>query len=100
MLFLAKSLSDVNIREHDSITRVLQIVDELLYYTNEVEKSQTSSMEVYHVFKVLDELDHINSHHMGPLLRNHWMHIRDSPMGRGVDEYREGGKCNFLALAV
>ncbi|KAL7783452.1 hypothetical protein V8C37DRAFT_413714 [Trichoderma ceciliae] len=78
MLFLVKGLPAIDIQQSSSITRLLQIVDELLYYVHEVEKRRHTRFSMW----------------------NHWTHIRDSPGARGYDEYREGGNCNFLALAV
>lgn len=100
MLFLVKGLPAIDIQQSSSITRLLQIVDELLYYANEVEKRQPSLEAALHLERVLDELDRTNSRHTRFSMWNHWTHIRDSPGARGYDEYREGGKCNFLALAV
>ncbi|KAK4066779.1 hypothetical protein Trihar35433_7206 [Trichoderma harzianum] len=97
MLFLLKGLPGISIRDKKSITTMIAIVDELLYYAREVEKrdQQTESVLV----DVLDEVDRVNIHHLSSI-NNHWTHIRDPPTTRGYDEYREGGNCNFLALAV
>ncbi|KAK4149730.1 hypothetical protein C8A00DRAFT_37680 [Chaetomidium leptoderma] len=100
MLFLVKGLPAVDIRQPQSITRLLQLVDELLYYAYEIEKRQPSPEAALYVARVLDELDRVNRHHTRHSMGNHWTHIRDPPRARGLDEYREGGNYNFLALAV
>ena len=51
------------------------------------------------VTDILNEVERVNVHNT-PTLDNHWTHMRDSPAPRGYDEYREGGNCKFLALAV
>ncbi|KAF3073827.1 hypothetical protein CFAM422_004410 [Trichoderma lentiforme] len=97
MLFLLKGLPEIRVQEQESITRMIGIVDELLYYAHESEKRDQQAESI--LVDVLDELDRVNCHHVRSI-SNHWTHIRDSPTSRGFDEYREGGNCNFLALAV
>jgi len=99
MLFLLKSLAPVELRNSASITQLIQIVDELLYYAHEAEKRDPSPEPAQALVAVLDEMDKTNAHHARGM-RNHWTHMRDSPTARGYDEYREGGHCSFLALAV
>jgi len=100
MLVLLKGLPIFDIRSVESITRLVKITDELLYYAHEVERRNPSTECSPTLIAVLDETDRVNRHHTSRAMRNHWTHIRDSPKARGYDEYREGGKCNFLALAV
>ncbi|KAK7991117.1 hypothetical protein PG990_015397 [Apiospora arundinis] len=80
----------------DSIRRTIGLVDELLYYAREYEVMEGDSSVLV---PILDEVDRVNRVHAGNL-RNHWTHARDLPTARGLDEYREGGNCNYLALAV
>ena len=100
MLFLLKGLPVINIRHPESITRLIKITDELLYYAHEVERRDPSPECPAALITLLDETDRVNRHHTSRCRGNHWTHLRDSPKARGDDEYREGGKCNFLALAV
>ena len=99
MLYLLKGLPIVELRNKVSITRLIKIVDELLYYAHEVEKRDESRECPHALVSVLDEMDKVNSQHARGM-RNHWTHVRDSPRTRGYDEYREGGHCNFMALMV
>ncbi|KAK7917977.1 hypothetical protein PG985_009851 [Apiospora marii] len=98
-LFLLKKLDRNNLSEphlrRNSIHRTIGLVDELLYYAHEYEVTEGSSDLV----PILDEVDRVNGIHAAGL-RNHWTHARDLPGARGLDEYREGGNCNFLALTV
>ncbi|KAK6210810.1 hypothetical protein LQW54_005858 [Pestalotiopsis sp. IQ-011] len=99
MLYLLKrlpktDLSDPNLKKA-SVSRMIGLVDELLYYAHEDEKTETPSDLV----EILDEVDRVNGLHAGKI-RNHWSSARDPPRSRGMDEYREGGNYNFLALAV
>lgn len=99
MLFLLKSLPVVEVWDSASSTRLIQIVDELLYYAYEAEKRIEPESDCSPVTDILDEVDRVNIHNT-QAIDNHWTHMRDSPSTRGYDEYREGGNCNFLALAV
>ncbi|UKZ52663.1 hypothetical protein TrVGV298_006444 [Trichoderma virens] len=98
MLFLLKGLPEINRKDQISITKMIGIVDELLYYAHEVEKGDQLTATLS-LIDLLDEVDRVNCQHTRSFGK-HWTHIRDSPTGRGNDEYREGGKCNFLALAI
>ncbi|KAF2967776.1 hypothetical protein GQX73_g5820 [Xylaria multiplex] len=97
-LRLLKALPDANIRNPKFAHKMIGLTDELLYYAREVEKRSILQEETPLV-GLLDELDKVNSHH-ARRIANHWTHARDSPAPRGLDEYYEGGQCNFLALAV
>ena len=99
MLVLLKSLDPIELRNNASITRLIKLVDELLYYAHEAEKRDPSPEPAQALISLLDELDKTNCHY-ALAMRNHWTHMRDSPATRGYDEYREGGHCNFLALTV
>ncbi|XXG99970.1 hypothetical protein Hte_006311 [Hypoxylon texense] len=98
-LFLLKKLPETDLSNPKlrkaSIHRTIGLVDELLYYAHEQERTEESSELV----EILDEVDRVNCVHAGTL-RNHWTQARDSPAALGLDEYREGGNCNFLALTV
>ena len=96
-LVLLKSLPNVDFESKESINRVIGLTDELLYYAYETERSDQSSDVP--LLEVLDEVDRTNSHHASKI-RNHWTHGRDPGTARGLDVYREGDSCNFLALAV
>jgi hypothetical protein len=98
MLFFLKSLPAVDPRQRPSITRFIKIVDELLYYAHEVEKRE--QLPDSPLVDILDQVDRVGCLHTAGSMRNHWTHVRDSPAGRGYDEYPEGGKCNFLALTI
>ncbi|KAH7183607.1 uncharacterized protein B0J16DRAFT_307950 [Fusarium flagelliforme] len=95
MLFLVKGLPAIK-----SITQLFQIVDELLYYANEIEKRSPSQAALDHLASVLDELDTTNTKHHGQSMSSHWTSIRDPLWAKGNDQYLEGGKCNFLALVI
>lgn len=101
MLFMLKSVPKVPDFRHRSSLNIFSLTDALLYYAHEVEK-QTLEPETgwSPVTDVLDELDRVNCGHAGMLRGKHWTNARDLPRARGYEEYREGGKCNFLALAV
>ncbi|KAI0441725.1 hypothetical protein F4803DRAFT_407988 [Xylaria telfairii] len=96
-LGLLKALPVSNFRDPVSANKVIGLTDELLYYAHEIEKRR--DLEGTPLVKLLDQLDKVNSHHARNIT-NHWTHARDSPASRGLDEYREGGNCNFLALTV
>jgi hypothetical protein len=98
MLFLLKGLPPINLRVPASITRLILIVDELLYYAHESEKQ--SCFQALALHEILEEVDRVSTELTGGSVGNHWTHIRDLPGARGLDEYREGQHCNFLALAV
>jgi hypothetical protein len=99
-LSLLKALPIDDIRNRDSINRVIGLTDELLYYAHEIEKSCLSqSQNNVTLNALLDEVDVVNCHHARGITK-HWTHARDSPIGTGYDIYKEGGQCTFLALAV
>jgi hypothetical protein len=97
-LSLLKALPVANFRDRDSANKVIGLTDELLYYAREVEK-RSKLQEEAPLVCLLDQLDKVNSYHARNI-SNHWTHARDSPAPRGLEEYYEGGQCNFLALAV
>lgn len=99
MVFLLKSLPPVDLRKEESITQLIKLVDELLYYAHEVEKRYPESQHSATVYNLLDEADRTCSTH-GRSIGTHWTNVRDSATTRGYDEYREGRECNFLALAI
>ncbi|KAI0813210.1 hypothetical protein GGR55DRAFT_563308 [Xylaria sp. FL0064] len=96
-LGLIKALPVFQFRDRVTVNKVTALTDELLYYAHEIEKRK--KLQDTSLVSILDELDRVNSHHARDVA-NHWTHARDSPAQRGYDEYSEGGKCNFLALAV
>ncbi|KAI1750161.1 hypothetical protein F4782DRAFT_255602 [Xylaria castorea] len=96
-LSLLKALPVASFRDRDFVNKVIGLTDELLYYAHEVEKR--SKLGETPLVLLLDQLDEVNSHHARDV-SNHWTHARDSPAPRGLDEYYEGGQCNFLALTV
>ena len=97
-LGLLKALPIDDLKYELTVNKIIGLTDELLYYAHEFEKTCTSDEETAHV-AILDQLDVVNSHH-ARRIGNHWTHARDSPRARGLDKYREGGNCNFLALAI
>jgi hypothetical protein len=84
--------------------RLVSLVDEFLYYAREAEKLGADAMmkgdAAAQLAEMLDELDRVGTTCARDSVRGHWTHIRDPPQARGLDEYREGGNCNWLALAV
>ncbi|KAI0555886.1 hypothetical protein F4679DRAFT_578007 [Xylaria curta] len=96
-LSLLKALPAASFRDRKFVNKVIGLTDELLYYAHEVEKR--NKLEESPLVSLLDQLDEVNSHH-ARYISNHWTHARDSPAPRGLDEYYEGGQCNFLALTV
>jgi hypothetical protein len=97
-LLLQKALPADNIRNVAFANRVIALTDEMLYYAHEVERMRITQ-DTKSLVLLLDELDRVNSHHARDVT-NHWTHARDSPPAQGLDEYKEEGECNFLALAV
>jgi hypothetical protein len=97
-LLLLKALPADNIRNVAFANRVIALTDEMLYYAHEVERMRITQ-DTKSLVLLLDELDRVNSHHARDIT-NHWTHARDSPPAQGLDEYKEEGECNFLALAV
>ncbi|KAI0414753.1 hypothetical protein F5X98DRAFT_348474 [Xylaria grammica] len=97
-LALLKMLPVTSLRDRESANQVIGLTDELLYYAREIEK-RSNAQEDTPLVPLLDELDLVNSRHAKGI-SNHWTHVRDSPAQRGLDGYSEGGRCNFLALAV
>ncbi|KAL2842430.1 hypothetical protein BJX68DRAFT_278355 [Aspergillus pseudodeflectus] len=97
-LGLLKALPVANFRDPNYANRIIGLTDELLYYAREVEK-RSALQEESPLVPLLDELDKVNSHRARNI-SNHWTHARDSPPSRGLDQYNEGGRCNFLALTV
>lgn len=90
-LALAKVLPESqNFRE--IINPLFAIVDEMMYYTREVELRDRDSNSL-----VLDELDRVNAAHTGNA-RNHWTNARDPPKPKGL--FQEYGQCNYLALTI
>lgn len=77
---------------------MIGLTDEHMYYANEVERNLFPN-EQTPLVSLLDELDSVNSRYAHNM-KNHCTHARDSSASRGLDMYREGGQCNFLALAV
>ncbi|KAI1572486.1 hypothetical protein PtrEW13061_011274 [Pyrenophora tritici-repentis] len=88
----AKTFSDFYFRNSN-----IGLTDQLIYYAHETEKRDETAE--YPLVGVLDELDRVNTHFASGM-KNHWTHARDSADPLGLDVYREGGNCNFLALMV
>ncbi|KAH6955665.1 hypothetical protein BKA56DRAFT_503443 [Ilyonectria sp. MPI-CAGE-AT-0026] len=103
MLFLLKKQPSGDFRRVVARNRLISLVDELLYYAREAEKLEIKgdgTETKAHVEDLLDEVDRVNTICTRGFMKKHWTHIRDSPRTRGLDEYREGGNCNWLALTV
>ncbi|GKZ28320.1 hypothetical protein AbraIFM66950_003577 [Aspergillus brasiliensis] len=96
-LYLLKRLPTPDFNDKRSIHKVMGLVDECLYYAHEAEQRHSSQQA--DSLKILDEVDRVNTIYTQGMT-NHWTQARDSPATRGYDEYREGGNCNFLALAI
>ncbi|VUC24312.1 unnamed protein product [Clonostachys rosea] len=101
MLFFLKKQPQDNLLSQKHYIRMIALVDELLYYAREAEKHPyCRDSAVSPVEDILDAADRVNSSLMNEVMENHWTHVRDPPRSRGLDEYRERGNCNFLALAI
>ncbi|KAI0193771.1 hypothetical protein EV127DRAFT_250077 [Xylaria flabelliformis] len=83
---MLKALPAASFRDRDFVSKVIGLIDELLYYAHKVEKR--SKLDETPLVLLSDQLDEVNSHHP-----------RDVS-NRGLGEYYEVGKCNFLALMV
>lgn len=88
MLFLLKSLPLIEAWNASYITRLFQIVDELIYYAHEAEKRSTCSESP--LAFALNEMDRVTKFFTARSMRNNWTRLRDMPRARGLDEYREG----------
>ncbi|KAK4201018.1 hypothetical protein QBC40DRAFT_348184 [Triangularia verruculosa] len=77
MLFLLKGLPPINIQKPTQITRLIQIVDELLYYAHEAEKLDGSTTSP--LAPILDEMDRVCTFFTAASMRYHWTHLRDMP---------------------
>ncbi|GKZ40081.1 hypothetical protein AbraIFM66950_002273 [Aspergillus brasiliensis] len=77
-----------------NINRIIQLVDEILYYSHEAEKRGGPAQ-----VELLDELDRVVSL-FAKKEQNHWTHARDPPASGSLQKYTEGGNYNFLALAI
>lgn len=99
-LALLKGADVTNFRDPSSLKVIIGLTDELLYYAHEAERRFGESV-VPSLVPILDELDKTNTlfGRRGGANR-HWTHARDLPPAQGLDAYKEGGNCNFLALAV
>lgn len=96
MLYFLKKQPTTS-RYNENNNKTMALVDELLYYAHEVERHD--DIEKLALFDVLDQVDQV----VGTIVqigKNHWTHARDSPRARDADRYREGGKCNYLALTI
>lgn len=94
-LCLLKTLAISNFRE--SINDIITLVDEILYYSYEIERTSASTNQ--RLIEILDEMDRVNRLH-SKSQKNHWTHARDLPRGSLLGKYTEDGNCSFLALAV
>jgi hypothetical protein len=113
-LALLKGSSTRNFKDPEALKVIFGLTDELLYYAHEVER-RSGAAELPLLISILDELDKTNDRlprEVAPVgtrlvfrsgdakIENHWTHGRDLPPPQGPDVYKEGGNCNFLALAV
>lgn len=97
LYFLKKQPRMTSFSNPKDLNRIMNLVDELLYYAYEAERS--NQLEDSELNDILDQVDSVvGTFTQG--LRNHWTHARDSPRARDLDEYREGGNCNYLALTI
>ena len=88
----ANDFSDFNFQNAS-----IALTDQLIYYAYETEKRDEASE--FPLATVLDELDRVNTH-FASRMKKHWTHARDPAEPLGLDVYKEGGNCNFLALMV
>lgn len=111
MLYLLKKHSgtaDSGLKDADSLNSIITVVDQLLYHAHEAETHDHNTNPA--LIAMLDQVDQVvrTIHARSPrgkfasLLStgNHWTCARDSPRSRGLDQYREGGNCNYIALTV
>ncbi|CAA9965144.1 hypothetical protein PTMSG1_08503 [Pyrenophora teres f. maculata] len=96
-LALLKALPSSDFKESRFRNLNIGLTDQLIYYAHEIEKRDDSPE--FSLINELDELDRVNTH-FARGMKNHWTHARDSIRPIGLDEYKEGGNCNFLALMV
>lgn len=83
-------------------------IDQALYYAHEAERHADTTSSA--LVAILDQVDQVVSTIHARNARgnftglitagNHWTCARDSPRARGLDEYREEGNYNYLALTV
>lgn len=103
ILFFLKKQPRDDFRTPAAQNRLVSLVDEFLYYAREAERQETKERRAEteaRIADMLDEVDRVNTARTHASTKKHWTHIRDSPRTRGLDEYREGGNCNWLALTV
>lgn len=99
-LALLKGAHIEEFRNPQSLKLIIGLTDELLYYAHKLERRFGDS-EIPRLVPILDEIDKTNTTFARRGGGNkHWTHVRDLPPARGLDVYKEGGNCNFLALAV
>ncbi|CAI6338167.1 unnamed protein product [Periconia digitata] len=99
-LALLKHLPITSFQDRRTANKIIGITDEILYYARELEKRGTDDDQIS-MIRLLDELNDTNRQHAScSSFSNHWTNARDSPTQRGLDEYNEGGQCNWIALTV
>lgn len=111
MLYFLKKhagTTDSGLKDANSLNSIISVVDQLLYYAHEAEIHDENTNLA--LIAMLDQVDQVvrTIHAQSPrakftILRstgNHWTCARDSPRPRGLDEYHEGGNCNYIALTV
>lgn len=111
MLYFLKKhagATDSGLKDADSLNSIISVVDQLLYYAHEAEIHEKKTNSA--LIAMLDQVDQVvrTIHARRPRAKftvlsstgNHWTCARDSPRPRGLDEYHEGGNCNYIALTV
>ncbi|CAE7208490.1 hypothetical protein PTNB73_07634 [Pyrenophora teres f. teres] len=96
-LVLLKALPSSFYKESRFRNLNIGLTDQLIYYAHETEKRDDSPE--FSLINELDELGRVNTN-FARGMKNHWTHARDSIRPIALDEYKEGGNCNFLALMV
>lgn len=99
---------DSDLKDANSINSIFSVVDQFLYYAHEAEIHDQSTNSA--LITMLNEVDQVvrtiharsrRAKFTGLMSTgNHWTCARDSPRPRGLDEYHEGGNCNYIALTV
>lgn len=99
-LALLKGAEIKDFRTPSSLKVIIGLTDELLYYAHEAERRFGESV-LPSLIPIMDQLNATNTtfaRRGGG--KRHWTHAKDLPGPLGLDAYKEGGNCNFLALAV
>ncbi|EWG35843.1 hypothetical protein FVEG_14572 [Fusarium verticillioides 7600] len=102
-LFFLKKQYQHNLNTKRQYNSMMGLVDELLYCAREAENHELyEHQHASPVADILDQVDAVNTLLMkkSRAVRNHWIHARDPPAPRGLGEYNEGHRHNWIALTI